>query len=290
MMRIRSPIFVPGNQRRMLEKAMTFATDFVVADLEDSVPPAEKDNARALVTELAPELVEHGQSVIVRINSIDTGLSEDDINAVMSDKISAVSVGKLESPGDVREYDRLLDDAERVAGVRPGSTQLILWLENGPAVQRGYEIAMASQRVAALTFGAEDYTAALGIRRTAEGRELYFPRAMVALAAHAAGVTPLDTPHTNFRDLDDLEREGKVALELGFKGKFAIHPVQLETIQRLFGPQPEEIEYARRVMEGWDAAQSEGRGSFDLDGQVIDIPVVERARRVLTEAEPSSLQ
>ncbi len=288
MLRMRSPIFVPGNQRRMLEKAAGFETDFVVADLEDSVPPNEKDNARSLVSEMIPSLVEHGQHVMVRINSLDTGLSAADINAVVSDRVEAVSVGKITTPEDVLEYDRLLSVAERKAGVEEGRTRLVLWLENGPAVHNGFEIATASPRVDAVTFGAEDYTSALGIQRSADGGELYFPRAMVALAAHAAGVTPLDTPHVNFRDMEALEREVKTALQLGFKGKFAIHPGQLGVIRSLFGPQPEEVAHARRVVEGWDKAQAEGRGSFALDGNVIDIPVVERARGVLAEAEAQS--
>ncbi len=282
--RIRNPIFVPGNRRSMLEKATGFATDAVVADLEDSVPIAEKAAARDLVADMVPALAKAGQRIVVRVNSLDTGLAEDDIAAVVHPDVFAISVGKITSPTDISEYGRLLDAAEVSAGLSSGQTKLVLWIETAAAVQHAYEIACASERISAITFGAEDYTRDVGIRRTSSGEEVRIPRGLVALAAHAAGVTPLDTPYVNFRDSEGLESDIAEAAQLGFKGKFAIHPAQLGPIRRLFGPQPDEIEYARRVMSAWDAASAEGRGSLDLDGAMVDVPVVERARNTLAEA------
>ena len=282
--RVRNPIFVPGNRRSMLEKATGFATDAVVADLEDSVPMAEKPAARDLVADMIPALAKSGQRVIVRVNSLDTGLAEDDITAVAQPDVFAVSVGKITSPDDISEYSGLLDAAEAKAGLPTGQTLLIPWIETAAGVLHAYDIARASARVVAITFGAEDYTRDVGIRRTTSGEEVLFPRSLVALAAHAAGVTPLDTPYVNFRDSTGLESDIAEAARLGYKGKFAIHPAQLEPIRRLFGPQLDEIEYARRVMAAWDAASADGRGSLDLDGAMVDVPVVERARNTLAEA------
>ena len=282
--RIRNPIFVPGNRRSMLEKAIGFATDAVVADLEDSVPVAEKAAARELVAEMVPALAQAGQRIVVRVNSLDTGLAEDDIAAIVHPDVFAVSVGKITSPDEVSEYSRLLGAAEANSGLPSGQTQLILWIETAAAVQHAYDIACASERIAAITFGAEDYTRDVGIRRTSSGEEVRVPRSLVALAAHAAGVTPLDTPYVNFRDAEGLKSDIAEAAQLGFKGKFATHPAQLGPIRRLFGPQPDEIEYARRVLAAWDAASAEGRGSLDLDGAMVDVPVVERARNTLAEA------
>ena len=197
--RIRNPIFVPGNRRSMLEKAAGFATDAVVADLEDSVPMTEKPVARDLVAEMVPTLARAGQRVVIRVNSLDTGLAEDDIAAVVHPDVFAVSVGKITSPADISEYSRLLDAAEERAGHSAGQTRLILWIETAAAVQHAYDIACASERTTAITFGAEDYTRDVGIRRTSSGEEVRVPRSLVALAAHAAGVTPLDTPYVNFR-------------------------------------------------------------------------------------------
>ena len=282
--RVRNPIFVPGNRRSMLEKATGFATDAVVADLEDSVPMAEKPAARDLVAEMIPALAKSGQRVIVRVNSLDTGLTGDDISAVAQPDVFAISVGKITSPDDISEYSGLLDAAEANAGLPAGQTFLIPWIETAAAVLHAYDIAQASDRVVAITFGAEDYTRDVGIRRTTSGEEVQFPRSLVALAAHATGVTPLDTPYVNFRDPQGLESDIAEAARLGYKGKFAIHPAQLEPIRRLFGPQPDEIEYAHRVMAAWDAASADGRGSLDLDGAMVDVPVVERARNTLAEA------
>ena len=281
---IRNPIFVPGNRLSMLEKATGFATDAVVADLEDSVPMSEKAGARVLVADMIPALAKSGQRVIVRVNSLETGLTADDIAAVVRPDVYAISVGKITSPDDISEYGRLLDGAETITGLPAGQTLLIPWIETAAGVLHAYDIAQASDRVVAITFGAEDYTRDVGIRRTASGEEVQFPRSLVALAAHAAGVTPLDTPYVNFRDPEGLESDIAEAARLGYKGKFAIHPLQLEPIRRLFGPQPDEIEYAHRVMAAWDAASADGRGSLDLDGAMVDVPVVERARNTLAEA------
>ena len=236
--RVRNPIFVPGNRRSMLEKAISFATDAVVADLEDSVPMAEKPAARDLVVDMIPALARSGQRTIVRVNSLNTGLGEDDISAVVHPDVFAVSVGKITSPADITEYSRLLDAAEAKAGLPAGQTLVIPWIETASGVLHAYDIAQASERVTAITFGAEDYTRDVGIRRTTSGEEVQFPRSLVALAAHAAGVTPLDTPYVNFRDSPGLESDIAEAARLGYKGKFAIHPAQLEPIRRLFGPQP----------------------------------------------------
>jgi citrate lyase subunit beta/citryl-CoA lyase len=284
MRSIRCPIFVPGNRRNMLEKATTFSVDSVVMDLEDSVPSGEKTAARELVAEMAPMLADHGQHVMVRINALDTGLAEQDIEAVVSSSVQVISVGKITSVQDVQEYDTLLNKAENRASLPGGSVKLILWLESAPAIQHAYEIASSSPRITAITFGAEDYTRDLGIQRSEEAEELRFPRAMLALAAHSAGVTPLDTPYVNFRDMEGLDKDIKNVQQLGFKGKFAIHPAQIETIIRGFGPSPEDIAQANRVIGGWEKASADGRGSFDLDGQMVDVPVVERARELLEEA------
>ncbi len=288
MFKIRAPIFVPGNRRDMLEKAKSFKTDFIIPDLEDSVPFAEKDHARDFVQTMIPTLVEHGQNIIVRIYSLDTGLTEKDIAAVVSNDIAGISVGKIRSTGDVLSYDRLVGAAEQRIGLTIGATKFILWIETSMAVLHAFDIARASERVAAIAFGAVDYTQDLGIKRTLSGSELDFPRAMVGLAARASDVTALDTPYVQFRDKNGLEQEIKSVLKYGYRGKFAIHPDQIETIRMRFKPQPDEVEYARRVVEGWNMASSEGRGSFDLDGNMIDVPIVERSRNLLAEAEELS--
>jgi citrate lyase subunit beta/citryl-CoA lyase len=282
---LRSLIFVPGNRRDMLEKARDFDADAIVADLEDSVPPAEKENARGVVRDMAPTLSGRGQKVLVRLNSLDTGLTHDELAALIGPHLYGISIGKVESTWDIKECDRIASALEKGAGLEPGHLKIVPWIENSRAVMRVYDIAIASPRVVGLAFGAEDYTDDMDIQRTDEGDEVYFPRATVALAARAAGVAALDSPFVRFRDQDGLKREIEVALKLGFKGKFAIHPAQLDTINTMFSPRPEDVEYARRVMEAWDQAEAEGRGSTSLDGRMIDVPVVKRARSLLAMAD-----
>jgi citrate lyase subunit beta/citryl-CoA lyase len=282
---LRSLVFVPGNRRDMLEKARDFDADAIVADLEDSVPPAEKENARGVVRDMAPTLSGRGQKVLVRLNSLDTGLTHDELAALIGPHLYGISIGKVESTWDIKECDRIASALEKGAGLEPGHLKIVPWIENSRAVMRVYDIAIASPRVVGLAFGAEDYTDDMDIQRTDEGDEVYFPRATVALAARAAGVAALDSPFVRFRDQDGLKREIEVALKLGFKGKFAIHPAQLDTINAMFSPRPEDVEYARRVMEAWDQAEAEGRGSTSLDGRMIDVPVVKRARSLLAMAD-----
>ena len=174
---------------------------------------------------------------------------------------------------------------ERGAGLEPGQLRIIPWIENSRAVLRAYDIAAASPRIVGVAFGAEDYSDDMGIRRTEAGEEVYFPRAMVAVAARAAGVTALDGPYVRYRDQEGLKGDIDLDLKLGYKGKFAIHPAQLDIINTMFSPGQEEVEYARRVVEAWDQAEAVGRGSTSLDGNMVDVPIVKRARNILALAE-----
>ena len=282
---LRSLIFVPGNRRDMLEKARGFDTDVIVADLEDSVPESEKLNARSTVKELAPTLSRRGRKVMVRLNSLDTGLTWEELSAVTGPHLYGISVGKAESAWEIGEYHRMASVAERGAGLEPGHLKIIPWIENSRAVLRAYEIATASPRISAVAFGAEDYSDGMGIQRTDAGDEVYFPRAMVALAARAAGVEALDSPYVRYMDQEGLKRDIELDLKLGYKGKFAIHPAQLDIINEMFSPRPEDVAYARRVVEVWEQAEAAGRGSTSLDGNMIDVPIVKRARNLLALAE-----
>ena len=277
----RSLIFVPGNRPDMLEGAGDFSADVLIPDLEDSVPDGEKERAREIVRERLGTLARRGQAVIPRINALDTGLTRDDLAAVVTPQIYGIAFGKVASPWDVMQVSDILEGIERDAGIPIGQTRLIPWLENSKAVVRAYEIASASPRILGVTFGAEDFTDDMGVKRTDEGSELAYPRAAVAVAARAAGVLAFDTPQTNFRDTQALERDIQIALTLGFKGKFAIHPGQLDTINTLFSPSQNEVEYARRVIKVFEEAEAKGSGATSLDGKLIDVPVVKRARALV---------
>lgn len=282
---LRSLIFVPGNRENMLERATGFAADVIMVDLEDSVPPGEKVNARGVAQSWTPRLAQPGRKVMVRCNALETGLTRDEMAAVMGPGLYGFSVGKTESVWDLQEIDRIIGPLEASAGLEPGSIKVIPWIESAKAVMDAREMALASPRVVAIAFGAEDYTNDMGVQRTDDGEEVYVPRSMTAIAARAAGVASLDSPYVAFRNPEGLERDAAVARRLGYTGKFAIHPSQIDAINRTFSPHPEDVEYARQVVAAWEEAEAAGRGSLSLDGKMVDVPVVKRAQNLLAMVE-----
>jgi citrate lyase subunit beta/citryl-CoA lyase len=287
---LRSLIFVPGNRANMLERARSFNADIIMVDLEDSVPPAEKTNARDMARHWVPQLHQDGQRVMVRLNSLDTGLTRDEMAAVISPSLYGISVGKTESAWDLQEVDRIVGPLEAAAGLAPGSIKVIPWIESARAVMNVQQMGVASPRIIAIAFGAEDYTNDMGIQRTDTGEEVYVPRASVAIAARAAGIASLDSPYVAFRNPEGLKQDAQLAKQLGYHGKFAIHPSQIDIINETFSPQPEDVEYARRVVQAWKEAEAAGRGSLDLDGKMVDVPVVKRAQNLLALVESINQQ
>ena len=282
---IRSLIFVPGNRPNMLERARSFDADIIMVDLEDSVPPAEKANARDLAVEWGPVLRREGQRVMVRVNSLDTGLTRSELEAVVSPDLYGVSLGKVDSVWHVQDTARMLSGLETAAGLPVGSIKIIPWIESAKAVWAAREIGRASPRVVGIAFGAEDFTNDMGIERTDTGEEVHVPRAMVPVAARAAGVASLDSPFVRFQDPEALRADAARARQMGYTGKFAIHPAQLDIINETFSPSEEEVAYARRVMAAWEQAEAGGRGSLALDGRMVDVPVVKRAQNLLALAD-----
>ena len=282
---LRSLLFVPGNRPDMLQKARTLPADVLVPDMEDSVPMAEKARAREVIASVLPDLAQAERRVVPRPNALDTGLLEDDLVAVVGPHIYGVTVGKVASAWDVEQIVSIIETLERRAGLRSGIVKLIPWIETARAIVNAYEICTASPRVIAVAFGAEDFTNDMDIQRSDEGAEINYPRTVIGVAAKASDVVALDTPYVNFRDPEGHLRDIQVARRLGFRGKFAIHPAQLEAINAMFAPSSEEIEYARRVVRSFEEAEAAGKGTTSLDGKMIDVPIVRRARSLLARAE-----
>ena len=280
----RSFIFVPGNRANMLERARKFTADVVMVDLEDSVPPGEKETARDLAKEWVPILRREGQRVMVRVNSLDTGLTRPELEAIVSPDLYGISLGKVESTWNIRDVDRILRAIEPAAGVEPGSTKIVAWVETASALVDARDIGAASSRVIGLAFGAEDFTNDMGIERTDTGEEVQAPRSWVPVAARAANVASLDSPFVRFQDPDALREDAGRARRMGYTGKFAIHPSQIDIINEVFSPSADEIAYARKIMAAWEQAEAEGRGSLAVDGRMVDVPVVKRAENLLAFA------
>jgi citrate lyase subunit beta/citryl-CoA lyase len=274
----------------MIEKARGFAADVIVLDLEDSVPPAEKEQARQIVRRAIPILAGLGHTVHVRVNPVDSGLARDDLAAVVCPELSGIGLPKVESAQDVRDVDVLIREQELEHGVKPGTLALIPAIESARGVLRCEEICRASTRLAAITLGADDYTADLGVHRSREGRELDYARQVMVVCARAAGILALDTPFADFRDEEGLLRESEWVRSLGLKGKYLIHPSQIEAVNRVFRPTEEEVAYARRVVAVFEEEVARGHAAVQVDGRMVDTPVAKRARALIDLAEAIEAQ
>jgi len=283
---LRSLLFVPGNKENMLAKALGTRPDAIVPDMEDSVPDAEKDAARETIRAFLPRLAASPALVIPRVNAPGTPWHERDVEAVVVPGVYAVTVGKVRSPADIAAVSGLIADLERRRGLPVGTVRLLPWIETAAGLAAAAEILASDPRIVAAAFGAEDFTHDLGIERDLDDEtQLDTPRWLLSIAARAAGVIALDTPHFKLRDPEGLRASARRVRRIGFRGKFAIHPEQIDALNACFSPSDDEIAEARRIVAAFDEAERAGRASTSLDGRVIDVPVVKRARAVLEAAE-----
>jgi citrate lyase subunit beta/citryl-CoA lyase len=279
----RSVHFVPGGQERFLARALGSAADALVLDLEDAVLLADKAAARATVTAWLRERDFGGRERIVRINPLDSGLGEADLEATLAAGPDAYMIPKVRGPADLERVDALLLALERAAGRPERSTGLIaIATETPEGVLAIREIARAP-RVSALTWGGEDLSAALGARRNRDAAGEYldvfrYARIATLLAASAAGIDALDSVYVDFRDLEGLRREAEAAADTGFAGKLTIHPDQIPIVNAAFTPTDDEVRAAEELLA---AAERAGKGAFEYRGQMIDVPHLVRARRLL---------
>jgi citrate lyase subunit beta/citryl-CoA lyase len=265
----------------MLEKALGLTPDALVPDMEDSVPAAEKANARETIHSLLPRLAASGRPVIPRVNALDTEWIEADLAAVVGPHVHGISIGKVSSAGDIAAVSRLLGGLERRAGLALGTVRLLPWIETAAAIVNASAICRASERIVGVAFGGEDFTNDLGVERLEDDAQIAYARQALCVAARAAHVLALDTPYFKLRNPDGLRESALRAKSIGFKGKFAIHPEQIDTLNDCFSPSAQEIAHAERVVAAFEEAERRGRGSTSLDGWVVDVPVVKRARALL---------
>lgn len=285
----RALMYVPGNDERKITKAAGLAVDGVILDLEDGVALNRKDEARTGILHALKE-IDFGRSErLVRINSLATGRASEDLASVIPGRPDAVLLPKADSAAIVQEIDHLMAEAEKMNGIEPGSTALLLIIESAKAFVDLAAICQASPRIEGLVFGAEDFTADTGITRTLDARELLYARSRLVMHAAAYGLHSIDMVQTNFSDTMLLEKECREGAEIGFTGKQVIHPAQVEIVQAAFTPSPKLVEYARQVVEGALAAEKEGKGAFTLDGHMVDTPVVKRAEKILARARAAGV-
>ncbi len=280
-MMIRSILFVPGNKEKMLGKSLGAGADSVVWDLEDAVPAAEKNEARRIIYKNLKELPAESVPVYVRINALTSNMLEADLEAIVHSNLYAVMLAKTETADDVVRLEEALVEIENKNGIEQGKIKIHCILETCLGVINAYSIASASDRVEGVSFGAEDFTLDLGTSRSKEGLELAHARGNTVLAAGAAKVAAIDTVYSDLSDEEGFVKECRLARQLGFRGKFAIHPKQVEAINREFSPSEKELEFAEKVVEAFARAQEANIGVITVDGKMIDQPVVEKAKQLL---------
>jgi citrate lyase subunit beta/citryl-CoA lyase len=273
----RSVLFSPGDRPELLRKAPGAGADTLVFDLEDAVSPTRKDEAREAVRAvLADDGFDPDAEVCVRVNT-DPGA---DLDAVLVDDarptLDALMLPKVTGLDDVvRVEERLRRENWELP--------VLALIESAAGVLNAPSVASASA-TDALVFGAEDLAADLGATRTDEGTEVLYARERVVVAAAAADVDAIDTVYTDFDDEDGLREATAFALTLGYDGKMAIHPSQVGPINDAFTPDPERVEWAERVLDARDEAATEGRGVFEVDGEMIDAPLIAQAERIVERA------
>ena len=279
---------MPGNDPYLSQNAFLFGADCIILDLEDSVPPAEKFASRIMVREILKN-VEFGDSeILVRINQMSSPFGRKDIEEIIPAEPDLILIPKAETADDVRIVEEIVEEIKAKHGIEKEILFMPI-LESAKGVWNAFDIASASENVAVLTFGAEDFTKDIGAQRTREGKEQFVARSMVVLAAKAAGVQASDTVWSDIEDVEGLRLSTQEAKELGFDGKGAIHPSQVEIINETFNPTLDEIENAKKFISALDEARAKGSAVVALGRKMLDPPVVARAQRTIALAGKAGL-
>ena len=291
----RSVLAVPGSNLGMAEKALVSAADVVFLDLEDAVVPDEKADARGKIVRALKELDWRNRLTLYRANALDTPYFYGDVIEIVEgagERLDALMVPKIQRPEDLHVVATLLYQIELSVGLEPGGIRIEAQLESAEGLVNVDGIARATQRLTALHFGPGDYAASVRMPQRSigtmdewdevyPGHRFHYAMHRIVVAARAAGLRAVDGPVADHRDEEGLRESCLVARSLGFDGKWCIHPAQIETVNDVFSPTEEEVEWARKVVQAYEEANAAGRGAISVDGQMIDAASVRMARNTL---------
>jgi citrate lyase beta subunit len=280
----RALLYMPGNDRHKIEKALTLGVDCICMDMEDGVALNRKAEARAGIAASLRELDFGRSEKLARINGFGSGLENEDIEAVLPFHPDGLVLPKVESAEQICWANEKIAAAERLHDWPPHSVRLLAGIETPMAILNMKEIA-SQPRLVALIFGGEDYAAFVGATRTPGAEELLYARSAMVAACAAYGLQAIDMVTVDFHDLERLCREARFGAQLGYTGKQVIHPNQVASVQEAFTPDDASIASARRLVEAFEQQQAKGAGAFALDGRMIDMPLVRAAQNVLERAK-----
>ena len=278
----RSWMFVPGNRERFIQKANGSAADAILLDVEDGVLPNEKAEARRMIANALRE-ANGGPRRYVRVNALTTPWLKPDLEAVVTPGLEGICLTKVAGPSEIHETASIIETLEKKRGLEVGKIKILAAVESARGLMNALAIADSSTRIAGLMFGAEDYALdiGLGARREKEAAELLFARSQIVNAAAAANVLSIDGVFPNLNDEQGLEADVRQARRLGFTSKSTFNPRQIDMINGIFSPQADEIEYARKIADGFREAEARGDASVAVGGQLVDKPILLRALRIL---------
>lgn len=279
---MRSILYVPGNNPKMVEKAPSIPADIITLDLEDSVPPAEKENARKIIAENLKYVGQNGSQVFVRINNWETLLTNDDLEAIVWEGLHGVTLAKTGHPDDVQRLDWKLEELERRRGLEVGSVKISMLLETAKGIMNAYECCMASKRNVNAIFGAVDYCRDMRVKLTSEAVEQTWGRAKVGVACRAAGIVAIDAPFVAYQDIPAFEKNVADGKQMGYEGRMIIHPGQVEPSNRMYAPDPADVEWATGVVKVFEEEGiAKGKAAVSYNGKMVDTPVYLNALDIL---------
>lgn len=279
----RALLYMPGDNWKMITKSITLGVDSICMDMEDGAAVNKKAEARETIVKALQELDFGSSEKLARINSIGSGWEKDDIEAVLPHQPDGIVIPKVESYEQVEWASKIIESAELKYGWKVNSIRILIGIETAKGILNLKEIA-SHPRLDAMIFGGEDFAASIGATRTKDAIELLYARQAVIVACAANDLQAIDIVTIDYKDVENLKRESEFGAGLGFSGKQIIHPNQVSIVQEAFTPSAEEIAYAKRIIETFEASQKEGKGAYSLDGKMIDMPLLKNAQKVLARA------
>ncbi|SHE47621.1 HpcH/HpaI aldolase/citrate lyase family protein [Clostridium fallax] len=280
----RTMLFLPGNNPGMVQTSSILGADSVILDLEDAVSINEKDSARVLVKEGIKTFDFSNVELVVRVNPLDSPFGEEDIKTIAPCRPDTLLIPKADEESIIRA-DEILTDIEKREGFQEGIIKLIALIETAYGLENVCSIIKSSKRIDGVLLGGEDLTSDLEVKRTKEGEEIFYARTKVATACKAMRISSIDTPFTDTDDMDGLKKDTLKGKSLGMTGKASINPRQIEYIHEVLSPNKKDIDYSLRVLRAKEEAEAKGLGVFSLDGKMVDAPVINRAKTVVSTAE-----
>jgi len=281
----RALLYMPGDDRRKIEKATTLGVDSICMDMEDGVALNKKAEARAVIAQAMTELDFGTSERCIRINSIGSGMEKYDLAAALTANPDTIVVPKIETAEQVKWVSDHIETHELASHKNIGTVRLLVGVETAKGILNLKEIAEADKRLEAIIFGGEDYAASVGAVRTKAATELLYARQATVTACAANDLQAIDIVFIDFKDPDGLRVEAEQGSGFGFSGKQIIHPNQVAVVQEAFTPSDSAIDYAKRIVESFESSQKEGKGAYALDGKMIDMPLLKNAQKVLDRAK-----